>query len=455
MTSAVTDGCRGADHLGGAGSNSGASADLAGAGGSEGNLRQRVAVAAHRDAAPVGQPRHHQLCEALQRVLVVQGRGQLLPGLRQQALGELGALDLGEVLDHAHDQRQRAVGVEHGSCLIQQPALLAGGADHVANEQRLGYLPASRARGRKVRELDDPPRLVEHVVESHQLPRCGVRHLAGRAEVQQPRRRRVREHDPPVRPPDEDRLREIRQRRLEPPLEPGHGLGQRGVVECERDTPGQDLGVAQVVLVVASVRGADAERERADCPPPCRSGTNRAERSSSARRSSKSSSLLAIIRSSSSVTLAISWLWALTIARGSPTGASGSGPPQQRGLELLAPSRGVDARPEPPQLAVRGDAVERRDVGERRHDQPEQPRHRVVEQRVPSATSPAAASSSNRSASGPVVNQHHRRRARSARRRTAGARSRIRLSRTAVGPCPAQGPRRSGVRRPRRVVAQR
>ncbi len=51
----------------------------------------------------------------------------------------------------------------------------------------------------------------------------------------------------------------------------------------------------------------------------------------------------------------------------------------QRGLQLLAPDLGLDPRPEPPKLTGRRDRVERRDVGEHRDDEPEQPGHRVLE----------------------------------------------------------------------------
>ena len=115
--------------------------------------------------------------------------------------------------------------------------------------------------------------------------------------------------------------------------------------------------------------------------PRARSGMNSAERNSSARRSSKSWSLEAIILSCSSVTLGRSWLTELTIARGNPTGASGSGRRRSSAaLELLAPPRRIHPRSNPPQLPVGGDAVERRDVGERRHDERQQPRHGVLEQ---------------------------------------------------------------------------
>ena len=145
--------------------------------------------------------------------------------------------------------------------------------------------------------------------------------------------------------------------------------------------PGQDLGVAEIVFPVAAAGGADAERERPNRAPsrPQRDEQRRAQ----LERAKELEVLVArgdhpqLLVGHTRKELALS----ADDRPGQPDRCIGQrAPSKQRGLELLAPPRRVDPRSNPPQLAVGRDAVERRDVGERRHDELQQPRHGVLDQ---------------------------------------------------------------------------
>ena len=105
------------------------------------------------DRAPVGQPRHGELRDPLERLLVVEAGGQHLAGLGEEALAQLGLLGLGDVLDDVHREGAALVLEQRG--LRQQPVALAGGPVDAAREQLRRGLAGDEPAAREV--LDRRP----------------------------------------------------------------------------------------------------------------------------------------------------------------------------------------------------------------------------------------------------------------------------------------------------------
>ena len=78
--------------------------DLLGVDMGDGDGAHEAVAVGHADRAPVGQFRDGEVGNLLQRALVVQRGGQQLPGTREHPLRELGALDLGQILDDVDDE---------------------------------------------------------------------------------------------------------------------------------------------------------------------------------------------------------------------------------------------------------------------------------------------------------------------------------------------------------------
>jgi hypothetical protein len=128
----------------------------------DGDLVEPAAGVDDVDRAPVGQARHGEARDALQRLLVIQRRRERLAGLREEALAQLGLLGLGDVFDHA-DRQQLAARRAQRRGLDEPPALLAGLAVHDARQQRLGRQPVDDLPARDVLGLQRPAVLVRGV----------------------------------------------------------------------------------------------------------------------------------------------------------------------------------------------------------------------------------------------------------------------------------------------------
>ena len=131
--------------------------------------------------------RAHERAELLRRV---HRGGERLAGLGEQPLAPLGALDLGDVLDHVDDPQDRAVLVAQRRAAVQQPALRAGRAHDVAHDQRRRVgLARQQPLARQVRERERAPVLVEDGVAVHRVVRVGRQQLAPRCGRRAARRR--------------------------------------------------------------------------------------------------------------------------------------------------------------------------------------------------------------------------------------------------------------------------
>ena len=215
------------------------------------DLLDRVPRPGQRDRAPVGDAGDGDLGDALQRRLVVEAARQLGGRLRQQPLAQLGALDRGQVLDHVHDAvGLRAVaGDQRG--LVEQPALLAGGDDDVAHEQRrrLGLAVQQPVAG-QLGAVERAAVLVEDREARHDLAGRRLQQLLPRAGAQQRDCGVVDVDDHAVRRHHGDGLAERVQRAGQAPLDAGQplrvgglGLGadaQRGQDDGERRADGGD-----------------------------------------------------------------------------------------------------------------------------------------------------------------------------------------------------------------------
>ena len=152
----------------------------------------------------------------------------------------------------------------------------------------------------------------------------------------------------PARVPHEDRLGEIRERRLEPLLEPTDRLRQAGVVQRERDPSCQHLGKSQILLGVVATRSAT--RAHASAPsvrPRARSGTKIVDLQSERAQQLE---VLFAVRERPQVAVcsrgASNWLVPLAIARAVPNGAPGAGADASapaRARRCVAPARGLRA----------------------------------------------------------------------------------------------------------------
>ena len=80
----------------------------------DGHALDLAVLGEHVDRAPVRDLRDGQACHLRQRLGVVHRGGEHAAGLRHEALSQLRALYLGDVLEHVHHvQNATALGVEH------------------------------------------------------------------------------------------------------------------------------------------------------------------------------------------------------------------------------------------------------------------------------------------------------------------------------------------------------
>ena len=263
---------------------------------------------------------------------------------------------------------------------MQQPALLAGGTDHVADQQRASRLASSRAHRRQVGQLDLATALVEHVEQRHQLTRAGGDHLVRRAQAEQPRRSFVGEHEPAGGIPDEHGFGQVLERRLEPLLEAADGGRQPCIVERESEARRQDLGEAQIGPLVVASGGPHAAGQRPHGAPasPERHEHGRAQLERPQERQVR------VVGGDGPQVVVGHPLDQLALGAGQGLRQAdrclGHGTPaRQRLLELRTP-RSLHPRADPAELPARRDRVERGHVGERGHHELEQARHRLPEQ---------------------------------------------------------------------------
>ena len=230
-----------------------------------GHALQPAALVGQVDRAPVGQLGDRRPGDLLQRDLGVQRRRKQLGGLGEEALLELGAARLGDVLDDVDGQAGPAVGAEDRGGLDEPPVHLAGGALGDAQQQRLGRpLPGERPAARQPLGVD---RLAALVADVEALPRArgpareervlvrGAEQLGGRA---------VGVDDLAVGPLDGDRLGE----RADHGAQLGLGLAQRAeqprVVDGDARAARELTREVDVALAVGG-RAAQADpAERAD-----------------------------------------------------------------------------------------------------------------------------------------------------------------------------------------------
>ena len=108
---------------------------------------QEPVVARDLDRAPVGELGHQQLRDALERAPVVGRVREQLAGAGEQAVGELGPLDVGDVLDRGHRVQDLARRALDRPRLGPRPALLAGLEVDRPQRLRLGRLARAAPGG--------------------------------------------------------------------------------------------------------------------------------------------------------------------------------------------------------------------------------------------------------------------------------------------------------------------
>ena len=126
--------------------------DLGRVGVGERDLLDAALAVRQVDGAPVRQPRHGELRDALQRLLVVERGGEQLPGLGEEALAQLGLLGVRDVLDDV--DREVAPLILEQRRLGQQPVGAPGLAVDAAREQRGRGLAGHEAAAGEVLDLD-------------------------------------------------------------------------------------------------------------------------------------------------------------------------------------------------------------------------------------------------------------------------------------------------------------
>ena len=259
--------------------------DLLGVAVGDRDLLDRAVAVGHAHAAPVGERRHGEVGDVLQRALVVERGRERRAGAREQPLRVLRAPLLGDVLDHRHHQPRLAARVEDAARLVDAPAFLARRAVDDAQPLRRDLLAAQHAVGRVLLRRQRRPVLV---VEVGELDEVGRRRAEQRVHRREPERRGggvVGVHEPLVAILDHDRLGEVAERRGQLLAErlgadrlPARARGEDREDAAEDHDRGADLvaGVAEVVV-------PDPAQQRAQRRPRTRRSRSGARRRTSRR----------------------------------------------------------------------------------------------------------------------------------------------------------------------------
>jgi hypothetical protein len=113
------------------------------------------------DCAPVGDLWHGELRYALERLLVVERGGKHATCLREEALGELRALDRSDVLEDVDRvEHLPRVGVSDWGGARHDPALLTARADYVSHQLRLRMLARKQPPSGHALQIELAPLLV-------------------------------------------------------------------------------------------------------------------------------------------------------------------------------------------------------------------------------------------------------------------------------------------------------
>ena len=219
----------------------------------DGDRADEAVAVGHAHGAPVGELRNRELGDLLQRALVVQRRGQQLARRARAALRELGALDLGDVLDDVDDELELAVGAVDAGGLRHAPVDRAGALLTARTVSGLGSRsPASSCRpGRSSSRSGEPSSFVESKASTICSTGVAEQLLRG-AEAEHPRGRLVGVDQGAAGVLHGHRLGERRQRRGQLRLDRLELGEQAGVVERERGAAGEHLGELEVLVGVAA-----------------------------------------------------------------------------------------------------------------------------------------------------------------------------------------------------------
>ena len=231
------------------------------------------------DGAPVGDLRHRELRHALERLPVVHRGGQHAAGLGHEALGQLHALDLGDVLEHVHRiEDPSAVGVGDRRGSDDQPALLARRAHDVPDEQRLGWLAFEQPSPGHALQVELATLLVEHQEARHDRARRALVSSLGVRHAEQVGGGLVGEHRPPALVDHRDRLGEVDEHRLQTLLDAAQAprTGARCRSQARRGVPARAPAPDRPALGRAVAESQ--HRERAERAPRASSGATTAER---------------------------------------------------------------------------------------------------------------------------------------------------------------------------------
>ena len=217
--------------------------------------RDRTAVAvlvAQVDGAPVDHVRHRELGDVAQRLLVIERRSQRRAYVGQEGVLALGALLLGDVLDHRDRGLDLAVGVQQRRRLQQLPALPAGLTMNRPDQQRLGPLAAEDPHRRDVLHRDRAPVVARDDVVGHDVGGRGLAQLFDGVEAQRLECGAVGVHDPILAIADRHRVAERADDGLEASLAVLEGHPQ--------------LIHQQVALLLGLPAPGDVRHERVELP---------------------------------------------------------------------------------------------------------------------------------------------------------------------------------------------
>ena len=215
--------------------------------------------------APVGELRHQHAGHGLDDLLVIGRSAQQLARTREQLLGELGALQLGDVLDRRHRVEEASVRGIDGLRSDHGPQLLAGGLQRNSNLLSPWQPARSKSLGDQI-AVDACPILAPDLQPAQQLLLLGVQKLLRAGEPQPASGGLVRIHQLAARVVHGDRLIKHRHDRVQAALHAFEIREQPRVVQRQPETVGQHLGEVDVVHGVPPLGPGRDQRQRAEVP---------------------------------------------------------------------------------------------------------------------------------------------------------------------------------------------